>query len=79
MLTCQGAVKLFDNFRTKNCRNLQNSHSRKLMPKFSRFDVVTHSFFYCVIQKCNSLPEHAVNQRNSDTFFDLCRKNFSEN
>ena len=42
-------------------------------------DVVKNSFFYCVIPKWNSLPEHIINQTNSDTFFDLCKTHFSEN
>ena len=38
------------------------------MAKFARVDVVKKSFLYCVIPKWNNLPEHVVEQTNSDTF-----------
>ena len=79
MFTCQGAFKLSDYFQINHCRNLRNSHSKKLMQKFARVDVVKNSFFYCVIPKWNSLPEHIINQTNSDPFFDLCNTHVSEN
>ena len=79
MFTCKVALKLSDYFQINHCRNLRNSHSKKLMQKFARVDVVKNSFFYCVIPKWNSLPEHIINQTNSDTFFDLCKTHFSEN
>ena len=79
MFTCQVALKLSDFFQINHCRYLRHSHSKKLMQKFARVDVVKNSFFYCVIPKWNSLPEHIINQTNSDTFFDLCKTHFSEN
>ena len=79
MFTFQVALKLFDSVQINNCRNLRNSHSKRPMPKFARVDVVKHSLFYCVIPKWNSLPEHLVNQTNSDIFFDLFKTHFSEN
>ena len=60
MFACQVTLKLFDYFQINNCRNLHNSHFKKLMPKFARVDAVKHSFFYRVIPKWNSLPDHEV-------------------
>ena len=48
MFTCQVALKLSDYFQINHCRNLRNSHSKELMQKFARVDVVKNSFFYCV-------------------------------
>ena len=79
MFTCQVALTLFDYFQINNCRNLRNSHSKRPMLKFALADVVKHSLFYYVIPKWNSLPEHVVNQTNSDIFFDFCKAHFSEN
>ena len=79
MVINQVALKLSDYFQINHCRNQRNSHSQKLMPKFARVDVVKNSFFHCVIPKWNNLPEHVVEQTNSDTFFDLCKGYFSEN
>ena len=74
MFTCQVAFKLFNYFQIKNCRNLRNSHSKKLMPKFSRVDVVKHSFLYCEILKWNSLSSNLVKQIL--TFFLLMQRKF---
>ena len=76
---CQVALKIFDYFQINCCRSLHNSHSKKLMPKFVRVNAVKNSFFYCIIPKWSSLPEHIINQTNSDTFFDLCKMHSSEN
>ena len=76
MSTCKVPLKLFDYFQINNCGNLRNLHCKKLMPKFALVDVVKDSFFYYVIPKWNSLPEHVVDQTNSDIFFDLMRDVF---
>ena len=49
IFACQVALKLSDYFQINHCRNLHNSHSKKLILKFAQVDVVKNSFFYCIL------------------------------
>ena len=78
MFINQVALNPFKYFSMTSYRRTRNSNAKKIMPKFGRVDVVKFSFFFSIIPTWNSLPDNVVSQRNSESFYSLCRLHISK-